>query len=85
MKVNMDNRVSQSYGNPYKTASNEMFSKILNNKNSESDQDSQRFPQRGRKPREECKGRRELDCDTDGWMIRIPLLIIINCAKNFRI
>lgn len=40
MKVNMDNRVSQSYGNPYKTASNEMFSKILNNKNSESDQDS---------------------------------------------
>ena len=40
MKVNMDNRVSQSYSNPYKTASNEMFSKILNNKNSESDQDS---------------------------------------------
>ncbi len=21
----------------------------------------------GRKPFEECKGRRELDCDTDGW------------------
>ena len=27
---------------------------------------AQRFPQRGRKSREECKGRRELDCDTDG-------------------
>ena len=26
---------------------------------------AQRFPQRGRKPREECKGRRELDCETD--------------------
>ena len=26
-----------------------------------------RFPQDGRKPSEECKGRRELDCDTDGW------------------
>lgn len=25
---------------------------------------AQRFPQRGRKPREECKGRRELDCKT---------------------
>ena len=25
----------------------------------------QRFPQRGRKSREECKGRRELDCETD--------------------
>ena len=24
-------------------------------------------PQNGRKPFEECKGRRELDCDTDGW------------------
>ncbi len=28
---------------------------------------SQRFPQKGWKPFEECKGRRELDCDTDGW------------------
>ncbi len=28
---------------------------------------AQRFPQNGRKPFEECKGRRELDCDTDGW------------------
>ena len=27
----------------------------------------QRFPQDGWKPSEECKGRRELDCDTDGW------------------
>ncbi len=26
----------------------------------------QRFPQRGRKSREEYKGRRELDCETDG-------------------
>ena len=26
----------------------------------------QRFPQRGQKSREEYKGRRELDCDTDG-------------------
>ena len=26
----------------------------------------QRFPQRGQKPREEHKGRRELDCETDG-------------------
>ena len=26
-----------------------------------------RFPQSGRKPDGECKGRRELDCDTDGW------------------
>ena len=25
------------------------------------------FPQNGWKPFEECKGRRELDCDTDGW------------------
>ena len=25
---------------------------------------AQRFPQRGRKSREECKGRRELDCET---------------------
>ena len=24
---------------------------------------AQRFPQRGRKPRDECKGRRELDCE----------------------
>ena len=24
---------------------------------------AQRFPQRGRKPRGECKGRRELDCE----------------------
>ena len=24
---------------------------------------AQRFPQRGRKPRVECKGRRELDCE----------------------
>ena len=28
---------------------------------------AQRFPQAGQKPAEECKGRRELDCDTDGW------------------
>ena len=28
---------------------------------------AQRFPQNGRKPFEECKGRREPDCDTDGW------------------
>ena len=28
---------------------------------------AQRFPQNGWKPFEECKGRRELDCDTDGW------------------
>ena len=28
---------------------------------------AQRFPQNGRKPFIECKGRRELDCDTDGW------------------
>ena len=27
---------------------------------------AQRFPQNGRKPFEECKGRRELDCDTEG-------------------
>ena len=27
---------------------------------------AQRFPQCGRKSREECKGRRELDCETDG-------------------
>ena len=26
---------------------------------------AQRFPQNGRKPFEECKGRRELDCETD--------------------
>jgi len=26
---------------------------------------AQRFPQRGWKSREECKGRRELDCETD--------------------
>ena len=26
---------------------------------------AQRFPQRGKKSREECKGRRELDCETD--------------------
>ena len=26
---------------------------------------AQRFPQRGRKSREECKGRRELDCESD--------------------
>ena len=26
----------------------------------------QRFPQSGQKPLEEYKGRRELDCDTDG-------------------
>ena len=26
---------------------------------------AQRFPQRGRKSREECKGRRELDCEAD--------------------
>ena len=25
------------------------------------------IPQNGWKPFEECKGRRELDCDTDGW------------------
>ena len=28
---------------------------------------AQRFPQDGWKPSEECKGIRELDCDTDGW------------------
>ena len=28
---------------------------------------AQRFPQNGWKPFEECKGIRELDCDTDGW------------------
>ena len=28
---------------------------------------AQRFPQDGWKPSKECKGRRELDCDTDGW------------------
>ena len=28
---------------------------------------AQRFPQNGRKPFAECKGIRELDCDTDGW------------------
>ena len=28
---------------------------------------AQRFPHNGRKPLEERKGRRELDCDTDGW------------------
>ena len=28
---------------------------------------AQRFPQRGRKSREECKGRREPDCDTYRW------------------
>ena len=28
---------------------------------------AQRFPQNGWKPFEECKGRREPDCDTDGW------------------
>ena len=27
---------------------------------------AQRFPQNGRKPFAECKGIRELDCDTDG-------------------
>ena len=27
---------------------------------------AQRFPQNGWKPFEECKGRRELDCDVDG-------------------
>ena len=27
---------------------------------------AQRFPQRGRKPRGERKGRRELDCEADG-------------------
>ena len=27
---------------------------------------AQRFPQDGRKPSLECKGRRELDCETDG-------------------
>ena len=26
---------------------------------------AQRFPQAGQKPAEECKGRRELDCETD--------------------
>ena len=30
-----------------------------------SNRGAQRFPQRGRKSREECKGRRELDCKTD--------------------
>ena len=28
---------------------------------------AQRFPQNGWKPFAERKGRRELDCDTDGW------------------
>ena len=28
---------------------------------------ARRFPQNGRKPFAECKGIRELDCDTDGW------------------
>ena len=28
---------------------------------------AQRFPQNGRKSFVECKGRRLLDCDTDGW------------------
>ena len=28
---------------------------------------AQRFPQNGRKPFGERKGRREPDCDTDGW------------------
>ena len=28
---------------------------------------AQRFPQDGWKPSKECKGKRELDCDTDGW------------------
>ncbi len=28
---------------------------------------AQRFPQHGRKSCEECKGRRELDCDTNKW------------------
>ena len=28
---------------------------------------ARRFTQNGRKPFKECKGRRELDCDTDGW------------------
>ena len=28
---------------------------------------AQSFPHNGRKPLEECKGRREADCDTDGW------------------
>jgi hypothetical protein len=28
---------------------------------------AQRFPQRGRKSRVECKGRREPDCDTYKW------------------
>ena len=28
---------------------------------------ARRFPQNGWKPFEERKGRRELDCDTDGW------------------
>ena len=28
---------------------------------------AQRFPHNGWKPLEECKGIRELDCDTDGW------------------
>ena len=32
---------------------------------------AQRFPQNGRKPFEECKGRRELDCDTDGWSLSL--------------
>ena len=27
---------------------------------------AQRFPQDGWKPSKECKGRRELDCETDG-------------------
>ncbi len=33
---------------------------------------AQRFPHNGWKPLEECKGIRELDCDTDGGYRRRP-------------
>ena len=33
---------------------------------------AQRFPQNGWKPFVECKGRRELDCDTDGSLTVTP-------------
>ena len=47
---------------------------------------AQRFPQRGRKSREECKGRRELDCEADragpkGWAVR-PLKWYVSWVQN---
>ena len=42
---------------------------------------AQRFPQNGWKPFEECKGRRELDCDTpDGSCIR-DFINVVDLAK----